>query len=279
MMTMAKPTSPAGHDADCMCVPCMMADMDAALIEQGLDPAKYRDSRDAMSTSERTRYATPGAQCGRGVVRLLSPRQVAFIKRLMAERDTSNLVRLPGSENIERMSLRGASDLIEKLLACPELPAAERPSPLATPAQVNYALSLCNRKGMELTRSELASQSKRDISITIDKLKKLPDRPIEVKVAAELEAGIYLLNDTVYKVQRAVHGSGRMYAKMLDKETGRFEYASGAVKSIKPEHKMTLDQAKEYGAIYGVCCACGRTLTDENSIEQGIGPVCIKKFA
>lgn len=123
MMTMTRATtSPAGHDDDCMCVPCMMADMDAALVEQGLDPAKYRDPSDGKGSAERTRYATPGTACGRGVVRLLSPKQVAFIKRLMVERDTSNLTRLPGSENIERMSLRGASDLIEKLLACPEPP-------------------------------------------------------------------------------------------------------------------------------------------------------------
>jgi hypothetical protein len=28
---------------------------------------------------------------------------------------------------------------------------------------------------------------------------------------------------------------------------------------------MSLEQAVEFGAVYGVCCRCGRTLTDENS--------------
>jgi hypothetical protein len=42
---------------------------------------------------------------------------------------------------------------------------------------------------------------------------------------------------------------------------------------------MTLDQAKAFGALYGACCNCGKTLTDERSIEAGIGPVCARKFA
>lgn len=29
--------------------------------------------------------------------------------------------------------------------------------------------------------------------------------------------------------------------------------------------------------LYGVCCRCGRTLTDENSISEGIGPICATK--
>lgn len=97
----------------------------------------------------------------------------------------------------------------------------------------------------------------------------------------ELEAGIYLRDDVVYKVQRAVHGSGRMYAKALVVDefgSARFEMAKGAIFKLAPEHRMTLEQAKEFGAVYGVCCRCGATLTDETSIEAGIGPVCAKSF-
>lgn len=117
-----------GHDADCMCVPCLVADMDSHLAAQGVDAMKYRDPSDGKSEGSRTRYAQPGQTCGSGVVRLVSPKQVKYITRLLAERDTSKLVRLPGSENIEQMSLRGACDLIERLIACPELPRACRAS-------------------------------------------------------------------------------------------------------------------------------------------------------
>jgi hypothetical protein len=88
--------------------------------------------------------------------------------------------------------------------------------------------------------------------------------------------GMYLFDGRVFKVQRAVHGSGHLYAKELDGT--RFEYAPGMMRKLNSSHKMTLDQAKEYGALYGVCCQCGRTLTNEASIEAGIGPVCATKF-
>lgn len=85
-----------------------------------------------------------------------------------------------------------------------------------------------------------------------------------------------MVDGTVYKVQRAVHGSGRLYAKVLT-ETG-FTYAPGAVRKLGPEHKMSLEQAREYGRLYGRCVRCHKELTDEDSIEAGIGPVCQNKF-
>lgn len=113
-------------------------------------------------------------------------------------------------------------------------------------------------------------------------------RPAQAGSAAfdsnTLESGIYLLGEEIYKVQKAVHGSGNMYAKRLvisyyaEGKTGNFEYAPGTVRKLRPEHKMSLDQAKEFGALYGVCCRCGRTLTDEESIANGIGPICASKF-
>lgn len=92
--------------------------------------------------------------------------------------------------------------------------------------------------------------------------------------------GMYLLNGTIYKIQRAVHGSGHLYAKELVIHEGAnaiFEYAPGVIKKLHAEDKMTLEQAKEFGHLYGVCCKCGATLTDENSIAAGIGPICAGK--
>jgi hypothetical protein len=92
--------------------------------------------------------------------------------------------------------------------------------------------------------------------------------------------GMYRLADgTIFKVQKAVHGSGRLYAKRLipPSEFGgsaQFEYAPGMIYRLTLEDKMTLEQAKEFGALYGTCCVCGRTLTNEVSIAAGIGPIC-----
>ena len=96
----------------------------------------------------------------------------------------------------------------------------------------------------------------------------------------ELEAGMYRKGDKIFKVQRAVHGSGNLYAKeLVQYDDGfAFEYAPGAIRKLTSADRMTLEQAKAWGALYGTCCQCGKTLTDEKSIENGIGPVCATKF-
>lgn len=33
----------------------------------------------------------------------------------------------------------------------------------------------------------------------------------------------------------------------------------------------------EYGKRFGVCCVCGRELTNEKSVKDGIGPICREK--
>lgn len=39
------------------------------------------------------------------------------------------------------------------------------------------------------------------------------------------------------------------------------------------------DTASKFGVLTGICCDCGRKLTDPVSIERGIGPVCVKKYS
>lgn len=281
----------------------MMAELDAIAAANGIVWSGAEVA--TTDTSVRTRYATPGQRCGNGVVRKLSPKQVRFIKGLLAERDTRNLVMLPGSEDIENMSLRGARDLIDRLLACPmraDAPATRKPES-ASPEQTNYIrILLAEREVTPGTQTE--NLSKREASALITALKAAPYRPRETTASVpapnrasasqELEAGIYLCDGTVYKVQRAVHGSGYMYAKKLTaldepytkmvrgketKVTHEFVYAGIApLRKLTAEMRMDLAQAIEFGAVYGVCVRCARTLTDEKSIERGIGPVCASKL-
>lgn len=126
---------------------------------------------------------------------------------------------------------------------------------------------------------------RRGVSAEIDRLLKTPKvaaKPVEHSFKrVELEDGVYLHEDNVYKVVHAQGGSNRQYAKRLTVTDGqgRFEYEQGAIAKIKPEEKMTLAQAAQYGALYGCCANCGRALSNEDSIEAGIGPVCRDRFA
>lgn len=185
-------------------------------------------------------------------------------------------------------------------------------SNLASEAQARFAVDLLRTRvqpdervaGTVKTAAEMLAlfeacgQMARDIARNvIDAYKDRPRivqvveaAPVEPKAAAapraakaapvELAAGMYRVADVVYKVQKS-RQSGRMYAKRLVVHSAgdaSFEYDSGAVRKITPEDMMSLEDAKEFGHVYGVCCNCGATLTDEVSISEGIGPVCKRKF-
>lgn len=118
-------------------------------------------------------------------------------------------------------------------------------------------------------------------SALIDKLLLAPKRNLKPK--AELADGIYVRTNgdqsEIYKVYRAVHGSGRQVFKAWDFKTESWGYIGGV--SCLPRDgvtRMTAEQASMFGHVYGMCVVCGRTLTDEDSIARGIGPVCAEKF-
>lgn len=133
--------------------------------------------------------------------------------------------------------------------------------------------------------------------------------PVRQTVTGQVtQDGIYRNPETgeLFKVQVAVHGSGNLYAKQavmpepewndgaayeitnipltqdeLDQlPTERIEwiYKPGLLSKIKPEWKVTREEAIAFGQLYGQCIRCHRTLTNEESIEAAIGPVCRGKL-
>jgi hypothetical protein len=139
----------------------------------------------------------------------------------------------------------------------------------------------------------LAELNKREVSKLIDELLKLPKvarKPVAAPV--ELEDGMYLKDGEIFKVQHS-RSSARQYAKQLrvvleaefDDEDDIvrpgeivFDYIPGAIRKLTAADRMTLEQAEEFGALYGTCVRCGRTLTKEKSIARAMGPICAGKL-
>lgn len=111
------------------------------------------------------------------------------------------------------------------------------------------------------------------------------------RIAVE-DQGVYVMPDgAVVKVQ-ANREKTKTYAKRwtpikhLDRlmeagqhEHGEYLYEAGLVQEVaRVGRKMTLAEAKAHSVRYGRCVRCGRTLTDGKSVEQGMGPVCIRYF-
>lgn len=237
-----------------------------------------------------------------------SEAQVRFIAKLRVAKG----VVAPADE---RLTKKAASRLIEKLLELPDTVANIAP---ATPAaEVESWLKLLGRKvEPDDVTDELVSaatewakawtgtfefmvdmhnravrgplspgQAKGVLNCWRADLNRRPSTVDAGGFAKVTEDGMYLSPEgDVFKVQIAKQGSGNLYAKRLvidptnTGHPGKFQYEAGLINKIDPAWKMTLEQAKEFGKLYGICCNCGADLTDEKSIEAGIGPVCATKF-
>ena len=157
-----------------------------------------------------------------------------------------------------------------------------RPS---TARQQAFLDKLLGEKSVEVETLEaialqrVEGMSTRQASGWIDYLLAQPRRAASATSATVTEDGMYQTPEgVIFKVQIAKQGSGNLYAKRLDTDTLSFVYAPGALRDLTPAMKMSLEAAQAFGRLYGVCCQCGRDLTDEDSIAAGIGPVCAGKF-
>lgn len=186
--------------------------------------------------------------------------------------------------------------------------AIEEPVRPATDGMIRYAWSLATyremteavRDGMlQMIEDHRAGRIVLDFTIArafIDRYKDAGQRQRVAKAPSASEVtqdGMYRDPESgqIYKVQfnRASGDGRRLYAKALvihaepvRDEGGKittpaevsFEYAPGAMRKIRPEWRMSKDEAVRFGALYGTCVRCGRTLTLEASIERAMGSTC-----
>lgn len=172
---------------------------------------------------------------------------------------------------------------------------APAPTPIspASERQRNFLLSLMVSKtedGSRTIAEALAADGKTPddfvdtlptraiVSDTISRFLALP----KLDGAGAVPEGFHLANGNVYKVQSNRAGTGS-YAKVLvpgaEGEKGHFDYVGRAPFPIlSADTILTAEKAAEFGHLYGICARCGATLTDEDSIQRGIGPVCAGKF-
>lgn len=161
----------------------------------------------------------------------------------------------------------------------------------ATEKQLQFIADLVARKQVParwVSRiSGLLSTEQMDIakaSQVIDALLDLPDLP-KPPATFTPDEGFYEFTSGPYagrvaKVLTSHYGmgAGRRYVKVLDFADGHWAKITGGLRMVKEyATALTAERAAQLGQVYGVCCRCGRTLTDEESIARGIGPVCANK--
>jgi Family of unknown function (DUF6011) len=165
----------------------------------------------------------------------------------------------------------------------------------ASPKQINLIIGLLSNKQYPSLGSDAKERIENFNALTepltismasqmIDDLFAAPfdPRPDQPKV----EQGIYEVPGEGIFVAKWNRAKTAVYAKRmieikadrlneLDEEVKiEFEYAPGAIKLIKPEHKMPLEQATALSIKYGRCIVCGARLKAAKSVGRGMGPVC-----
>jgi len=103
--------------------------------------------------------------------------------------------------------------------------------------------------------------------------------------------GFWAEGDEVYMAQQNLRGTN-VYVKRLvrrenvadDEDTmADWIYCEGQQGEVKRQlllhgRKLGVEDAAEFGRLYGFCIRCGRRLNKEESKRRGIGPVCINKI-
>lgn len=165
----------------------------------------------------------------------------------------------------------------------------------ATPDQKNYLLKyklVPVSDVIRMTYDQAHRIISGDSNLLVRENPPVPNRPKQqVPVVQPEEGGFYQVGTRVFRLN--LGGSGRLYAKELvelqvpqEASNGvrrfRWEYAQGVMRSIRPEHRLTREQAEEFGQRSSCCIRCGIELdpniTDRNGNKRFIGPVCEKKM-
>jgi len=106
----------------------------------------------------------------------------------------------------------------------------------------------------------------------------------ERDAARQVPASGALVPDRLYETpdgeiyRTYLSGQGNVYVKIWTTDGWDYEGARGALRSIRPEHRMSVERAKELSLQWAQCIRCGAELSNAVSVERGIGPICITKI-
>lgn len=148
----------------------------------------------------------------------------------------------------------------------------------ASEKQIAFLTTLMDERVHEF-ELDPATLAKQEASALISQLLSMPRVSQAAQKAAE--EGFYIMDGSVYRVVRS-KSSGKPYGKVLkiseSTSKGSWEYAPGVIGKLAEARVLTVEIAKRMGAQYGICMVCGATLTDPESVDRGIGPICANKI-
>jgi len=230
------------------------------------------------TTTHRKGGSTGANGYGEYKVRNASPKQVAFIEKLLATKNHNY-----NNLNLAELNVQGAGEIINALLSCDNKAGVVIPP---TEKQLQFAQALVTSKegGQGLLANvlqskgvhELSQLSRGDVSAIINSLKLVKDAPMKIT-----EVGAYLLDGIIYSIRQSNESkkwSVWTYSADVNKYVRNDVVKKEVLKKVEPKDRLTLELAIKYSAQVGICVHCGRTLTLLKSVAGGMGAICAKKY-
>jgi Family of unknown function (DUF6011) len=234
-----------------------------------------------------TRHRTGGSKGANGYgeyqVRYASEKQINFIKKLLQSKEHAyNLT----DEQVSKLNVQGAGEIITNLLNQPNKAGVVIH---ATEKQISFAQALILKKeGSLITLNALLQKNnvftleelnKADVSTLINELRQKADKKIPIQIT---DVGAYLLGETIYSIRKG-NESKKWQVWSYSDEQKKYVHDEPrkereVLATVTDFNRLTLEQAIKYSAQTGICCHCGRTLTQLKSVAGGIGPICAKRY-
>lgn len=176
----------------------------------------------------------------------MTDRQMAYIRRLMGERDLANDARDRLAARLDENDLATgeASQVIDWLLAQPVLPVTG---------------GSADRSGLDLTTLSSGRYAVGDVLFRISN--------IDAEDGGKWAGWVFVANGSEYVDER--FGSQR--------PGGTYRGMNADLLAVILDDPLAA--MAHYGHITDHCGVCGRRLEDEESVARGIGPVCWERIA
>jgi hypothetical protein len=222
----------------------------------------------------------------------MTAKQDTFIIKLVGERLTAlgmnDLSEAMATLPLDAMTPKDKSALIDKLLDCPiDGDDSGWCANRASDKQISFIekmIGSCDRTD-ERTNATCETfemligtkqMNKAAASGAIDILKGLPKAMTATgeQSGGPSGEGFFVKGDDIWKVKATK--VGKLWAHR--KVASGWEFDRAASFSLTDSDRITVEQAAAFGHRTGNCLICSRELTEQSSVERGIGPVCITKI-
>ena len=101
-------------------------------------------------------------------------------------------------------------------------------------------------------------------------------QPAQVQLGVTPQPGKFYMVGSV-PFEAVMSRNGMMYARRRHNDTGKWEYAKGAIFAVRDNgREATVEDIAKFSLRHRRCFVCGRKLQTEKSVAKGIGPVCEK---